>query len=282
MLNTIKTILLLTALTLLLLFIGDMAGGKEGLTIALIFAGIMNFTAYWFSDKIVLSLYRAKPVSPEQAPGLYRIVEELSARANIPTPRVYIIPAPAPNAFATGRSPKHSAVAVTEGLLDILSEEEIRGVLSHEISHIKNRDTLISTITATIAGAIMYLSRMLQWSLFFLGGSRDDRRDGGGIGLLFAIILAPIAAFLIQMAISRSREYKADESGAEISGNPLYLASALEKLHLYSRRIPLNAEPHTSHMFIVSPLSSESIMALFSTHPPIKKRIERLRRMARF
>jgi len=281
MANTIKTILLLTALNLLLLFIGEMAGGKEGLTIALIFAGIMNFTAYWFSDKIVLSLYRAKPVSPEQAPGLYRIVEELSARANIPTPRVYIIPAPSPNAFATGRSPKHSAVAVTEGLLDLLSEEEIRGVLSHEISHIKNRDTLISTITATIAGAIIYLSRMLQWSLFFLGGSRDDRRDGG-IGLLFAIILAPIAALLIQMAISRSREYKADEAGAEIAGNPFYLASALEKLHLYAKRIPLNADPQTSHMFIVSPLSSESIMALFSTHPPITKRIERLRRMARF
>ncbi len=281
MANTIKTVLLLTILTILLLLIGEMAGGKQGLTIALIFAGIMNFTAFWFSDKIVLSLYRAKPVSFEQAPGLYRIVEELSTRANIPTPRIYIIPSPSPNAFATGRSPKHSAVAVTEGLLDLLSEEEIRGVLSHEISHIKNRDTLISTIAATIAGAIMYLSRMLQWSLFFLGGSRDERRDGG-IGLLFAIILAPIAALLIQMAISRSREYKADEAGAEIVGNPFYLATALEKLHSYAKRIPLNADPQTSHMFIVSPLSSESIMALFSTHPPITKRIERLRRMARF
>lgn len=281
MTNTIKTILLLTILTFLLLFIGEMAGGKQGLTVALIFAGIMNFTAFWFSDKIVLALYRAKPVSVQEAPGLYRIVEELSMRAGIPTPKIYIISNPAPNAFATGRSPKNSAVAVTEGLLDLLSEEEIRGVLAHEISHIKNRDTLISTIAATIAGAIMFLSRMLQWSLFFLGGSRDDRRDGG-LGLLFAIILAPIAALLIQMAISRSREYKADESGAEIAGNPLYLASALEKLHLYSRRIPLHAEPHTSHMFIVSPISSESLMALFSTHPPITKRIERLRRMARF
>ncbi len=279
MTNTIKTILLLTILTFILLFTGEMAGGKQGLTIALIFAGIMNFTAFWFSDKIVLSLYRAKPVTPEQAPGLYRIVEELAMVANIPTPRVYIIPSPAPNAFATGRSPKHSAVAVTEGLLDLLSHEEIRGVLSHEISHIKNRDTLISTVAATIAGAIMFLARMLQWSLFFLGGGREERRDGG-LGLLFAIILAPVAALFIQMAISRSREYKADESGAEISGNPLYLASALEKLHLYSKRIPFHAEPHTSHIFIVSPLSSESIMALFSTHPPIKKRIERLRRMA--
>lgn len=281
MTNTIKTILLLTVLTFLLLFIGEMAGGKQGLTIALIFAGIMNFTAFWFSDKIVLSLYRAKPVSPEQAPGLYRMVEELALRADIPTPRVYIIPSRAPNAFATGRSPKNSAVAVTEGLLELLSHEEIKGVLSHEISHIKNRDTLIATIAATLAGAIMFLARMLQWSLFFLGGSRDERRDGG-LGLIFAAILAPIAALLIQMAISRSREYKADESGAIISGNPLYLASALEKLHLYSRRIPLEAEPHTSHMFIVSPLSSESIMSLFSTHPPITKRIERLRRMARF
>lgn len=279
--NTIKTILFLTALTFLLLFIGEMAGGKQGLTIALIFAGIMNFTAFWFSDKIVLTLYHAKPVPREQAPGLYRMVEELALRAGIPTPRVYIIPSPAPNAFATGRSPKHSAVAVTEGLLELLSQEEIMGVLSHEISHIKNRDTLVATIAATIAGAIMFLARMLQWSLFFLGGSREERRDGG-LGLIFAAILAPIAALLIQMAISRSREYKADESGATISGNPLYLASALEKLHVYSRRIPLEAEPHTSHMFIVSPLSSESIMALFSTHPPITKRIERLRKMARF
>ncbi len=281
MTNTVKTILLLTALTFILLFIGEMAGGKQGLTIALVFAGIMNFTAFWFSDKIVLSLYRAKPVTAEQAPGLYRIVEELAMRANIPTPKIYIIPSPAPNAFATGRSPKHSAVAVTEGLLDLLSHEEIMGVISHEISHIKNRDTLISTISATIAGAIMFLARMLQWSLFFLGGGRDERKEGG-LGLLFAIILAPIAALLIQMAISRSREYKADELGAGIAGNPLYLASALEKLHLYSRRIPLKADPHTSHMFIVSPLSSESIMALFSTHPPITKRIEKLRGMARF
>lgn len=281
MTNTIKTIFLLMILTFLLLFIGEIAGGKQGLTIALIFAGIMNFTAFWFSDKIVLAIYRAKPVLAEQAPGLYRMVEELSMRANTPTPRIYLIPSTSPNAFATGRSPKHSAVAVTEGLLDLLSEEEIKGVLSHEISHIKNRDTLISTVAATIAGAIMYLSRMLQWSLFFLGGNREERRDGG-IGLLFAIILAPIAALLIQMAISRSREYKADESGAEMTGNPLYLASALEKLHLYSRRIPLNADPQTSHMFIVSPLSGESIAALFSTHPPITKRIQRLRRMARF
>lgn len=281
MTNTIKTILLLTILTFLLLFIGEMAGGKQGLTVALIFAGIMNFTAFWFSDKIVLALYHAKPVSIEEAPGLYRIVKEISMRAGIPTPRIYKISDPAPNAFATGRSPKNSAVAVTEGLLDLLSEEEIRGVLAHEISHIKNRDTLISTIAATIAGAIMFLSRMLQWSLFFLGSGREERRDGG-LGLIFAIILAPIAALLVQMAISRSREYKADESGASLSGNPLYLASALEKLHLYARRIPMNAEPHTSHMFIVSPISSESLMALFSTHPPITKRIERLRRMARF
>ncbi len=281
MMNTIKTILLLTILTLMLLFIGELAGGRQGLTIALIFAGIMNFGAFWFSDRIVLSIYRAKPISLEQAPGLYRMVEELSARAEIPMPKLYIIPSPSPNAFATGRSPKNSAVAVTEGLLDLLSHEELRGVLSHEISHIKNRDTLISTIAATIAGAIIYLSRMLQWSLFFFGGSRDERRDGG-LGLLFALILAPIAAFLIQMAISRSREYKADESGAKIAGNPLYLASALEKLHLYSRRIPINAEPHTSHMFIVSPLSSETIFSLFSTHPPISKRIERLRKIARF
>ncbi|MGQ9617791.1 MAG: zinc metalloprotease HtpX [Candidatus Aminicenantia bacterium] len=281
MLNTVKTILFLTLLTILLLFIGEMAGGKQGLTIAFFFAGIMNFTAYWFSDKIVLSLYRAKPISRDEAPGLYRMVEELSTSAKIPAPKVYIIPSSAPNAFATGRNPGHSAVAVTEGLLDLLSEEEIRGVLSHEISHIKNRDTLISTVAATISGAIMFLSRMLQWSLFFLGGEREERR-GGGFGLLFAIILAPIAALLIQMAISRSREYQADASGAKISGNPFSLASALEKLHYYSKKIPLEAEPHTSHMFIISPLSAESLITLFSTHPPIKKRIERLKNMGRF
>lgn len=284
MVERVKTFLLLTVLTAFLLFMGNIFGGKTGLTIALIMAGLMNFIAYFFSDKIVLAMYGAKEVSPEEAPGIHRIVEELSASAGIPKPRVYIVPSPAPNAFATGRNPSHGAVALTEGILRLLNESEIRGVIAHEISHIKNRDTLVQVIAATIAGAIMYLAYMLRFSVFFFGGRGDDR-EGGGLGsLIFLIaisILAPIAAMIIQLAISRSREYLADETGAKISGDPLALASALKKISGYAQRIPMEANPATSHLFIVNPLSSGSaILSLFSTHPPVEKRIERLYKMA--
>jgi len=281
----VKTFFLLTVLTLILLFIGELAGGRLGLTIALFMAGIMNFIAYFFSDKIVLAIYRARELSPEEAPGLHRMLEELSASAGIPKPRLYIVPSPSPNAFATGRSPSNSAVAVTEGILKILDERELRGVLAHEIAHIKNRDTLVQVVAATIAGAIMYLADMLKWSLFLFGPRHsDDERGGGGLGSILGVIalsiLAPIAALIVQMAISRSREYLADETGAKISGDPLALASALKKIANYAERIPLEANPATSHLFIVNPLSGSSLLNLFSTHPPIEKRIERLYKMA--
>ncbi|MEW6455951.1 MAG: zinc metalloprotease HtpX [Acidobacteriota bacterium] len=279
--NNLKTVILLGLLTGLLIFIGDLAGGRSGMLIALIFAGILNFGSLWFSDKIILSMYKAKEVNSSRFPILHGIVEELSRRAGIPKPKVYLIPSQSPNAFATGRSPRKGAVAVTEGLLKIMEEEELRGVLSHEVSHIKNRDTFVSAVAATLAGAIMFLARQLQWLFLFYGVGDRDRREGGGLGLIFTLILAPIAALLIQMAISRSREYKADESGARISGTPLALASALEKLTLYSKRIPMKVEPSTSHMFIVSPLRGESIFSLFSTHPPVEKRIMKLRELAR-
>ncbi len=281
MINTVKTGFLLSLMTVLIIVIGRIFGGQQGMIIAFIFAIIMNVGSYWFSDKIVLSIYRARPVSESEAPELYRIVRELSQEAGIPMPRIYVIPNDSPNAFATGRNPKHAVVAVTEGLLSILDREEIKGVLAHEISHVKNRDILIQTIAATMAGAIMMLANMARWGAIFGGMRGDDDDSGGVIGLLAMSIIAPIAALLIQMAISRSREYLADETGARIAHNPLGLASALEKLSIASQRIPLQTSPASAHLFIVNPLKGgRSLLNLFSTHPPIEERIKRLREMA--
>ena len=279
--NTLKTTFFLAILAVLFVAIGSLLGGKNGATMALIMAGVMNLGAYWFSDKIVLAMYRAKEVAERDAPELHSIVRQLTVRAQLPMPRVYIMDNQTPNAFATGRNPEHAAVAVTTGILNLLSREELSGVIGHELAHIKNRDILISTIAATIAGAISYLAHMAQWGLMF-GGRRDneDRNPLGSVIGIFIMILAPIAAMLIQMAISRSREYKADESGATVCGNPLALASALKKLQTGVRRIPMQANPSTAHMFIVSPLTGGGMLSLFSTHPPIEERIARLEAMS--
>ena len=276
MANTIKTTVLLAALTGLIIFIGYYFGGQQGMILAFTIAVILNFTSYWFSDKIVLSIYRAKPVSRDEVPKLYRVVERLSQKAGLPIPRVYILPQEAPNAFATGRNPKNAAVAVTQGLLRLLNEEELEGVLAHELAHVKNRDILIGSIAATLAGAIMLLAHIARWGALLGGYGGGDDRDGGIFGLLFMAILAPIAALLIQLAISRSREYQADATGAEFAGNPYGLANALQKLDYAAKRIPLKAGGNTQHMFIVKPLSGRSMTSLFSTHPPIKERIRRL------
>ena len=270
--NNFKTAFLLTVLTLLLMGVGSYFGGQRGMLTALIFAGVMNFVAYFFSDKIALATYRAQPATREQLPRVYQVVERLTQKAGLPMPKIYVIPTDSPNAFATGRNPQHASVAVTQGILNLLNDEELEGVLAHELGHVNNRDILISSIAATIAGAITYLARFL---MFFGGGSRDERR-GGGLGALVMIIVAPLAALLIQMAVSRSREYQADASGAHLTGNPYALASALSKLETYSKRIPLMATPSTAHLFIVQPLLGMNIGNLFSTHPPIAKRIERL------
>ncbi len=277
--NILKTAFLLTLLTLLLVFIGNLIGGQQGMLIALIFAGIMNFISYWFSDKIVLGIYRAKKVTEAEAPDLVGLVRRIAQKAGLPMPKVYIIPTETPNAFATGRNPSHSAVAVTEGILRILDQDELEGVLSHELGHVRNRDILIATVVATVAGAISYLAYMAQWAAIFGGGRDRDR--GNGLGLLFMAIVAPIAALLIQMAISRSREYQADETGAKISHKPLALASALKKLHTTNLKIPMNANPSTAHMFIVNPLSGKGLVNLFSTHPPVGERIKRLEDLSR-
>jgi len=277
--NTIKTGLLLGALTGLLMLIGGLIGGKGGVFIAFIFATVLNFGSYWFSDKIVLSMYHAQEVTPDQAPELYEIVRNLAMRANLPMPRVYIIPEDTPNAFATGRNEHHAVVAVTAGILRILDKNELEGVLAHELTHIRNRDILIGSIAATIAGAIVMLAHMAQFAAIFGGANRDDDEGGGIIGLIVMAILAPIAASLIQMAISRSREYMADEGGAQISGKPYGLAGALEKLSRASQAMPMDAKPATAHMFIVNPLTARAFMNLFSTHPPIEERIARLRSM---
>lgn len=276
--NTFKTAFLLTALTLFLLFVGQIAGGQRGMTIALVVAVAMNFFSYFFSDKIALAMYRAQPVTRDQLPRVYDIVERLTQRANIPMPKLYVIPTDSPNAFATGRNPRHASVAVTEGVLNLLNDEELEGVIAHELSHVRNRDILISSIAATLAGAITFLARMFAWGAMFggYGGDRDRDRGGGGIAALLMLILAPIAAMLIQLAVSRSREYQADESGAHLAGNPYGLASALRKLDAYSRRVPMAATPSTAHMFIIQPLLGMDFSSLFSTHPPIAKRIERL------
>jgi len=276
--NTLRTGILLGALTGLLMLIGGYFGGKQGIVIAFIFAMVMNFGSYWFSDKIVLSMYRAREVSEGEAPELYSIVKNLALRAGLPMPRVYIVPGDTPNAFATGRNENHAVVAVTEGILRILNRDELEGVLAHELTHIKNKDMLIGSIAATLAGAVMMLASMAKWAAIFGVGGDDD--EGGGIfGLILMAILAPIAAMLIQMAISRSREYLADEGGARISGKPYGLAGALEKLSNASKTIPMRANPSTAHMFIVNPLTAKSFANLFSTHPPIEKRVEKLRSM---
>ncbi len=275
--NTAKTALLMIVLTGLFIGIGYAIGQEAGMIIAFGLAFLMNVFSYWFSDKIVLAMYRAKEIDEAAAPGLYRSVRRLTERADLPMPRVYIIPQAAPNAFATGRNPRHAAVAVTQGLLQTLGDDELEGVIAHELSHVGNRDILIGTIAATLAGAIMILSRLAMFAGMFFGGGRG-RRDGG-IGIIFVAIFGAIAAVLIQMAISRSREYQADASAARLSGNPRALARALQALQRSSQRVPLKADPATSHMFIVNPFTRKGIVSLFSTHPPVEERIQRLQRM---
>jgi heat shock protein HtpX len=280
--NLIKTGVLLAALTSLVVLIGGAVGGQHGMAIAFVLAIVMNFGSYWFSDRIVLSMYRAQPIEEAQAPDLYRIVRRLATRGGIPLPRVYLIPGDTPNAFATGRSPQHAAVAVTEGIMRMLDDEELEGVLAHELSHVRNRDTLTMTIAATLAGVITYLAYMARWAAIFGGVRRDDDEGSGAgvVGALLMAILAPIAAMLIQMAISRAREFEADASGARLVGRPWGLAKALEKLEMASKIAPMDASPATAHLFIVNPLSGGGLTALFSTHPPIQERIARLRAMA--
>ena len=275
--NTFKTALLLTALTLLLMMIGRAFGGQNGMMIALAIAVVTNFIAYFFSDKIALATYRAQAVSREELPRVYAVVERLTQKIGIPLPKIYVIPSDSPNAFATGRNPRHASVAVTRGILNLLNDEELEGVLAHELGHVNNRDILISSIAATIAGAVTMLASMGRWAMIFGGfGGRDERDRGGGLAALFMLIVAPIAATLIQLAVSRSREYQADASGAHYTGNPYALASALQKLDTYSRRLPMPASPSTAHLFIVQPFLGMNFANLFSTHPPIAKRIERL------
>jgi heat shock protein HtpX len=280
--NILKTTFLLSLLTILLVVMGGAVGGQGGMIVAFLMAAVMNFGSYWFSDKIVLRMYNAQEITREVHPSFYGMVERLATRAGLPMPKVYIIPDESPNAFATGRNPEHAAVAATEGILRILSTEELEGVMAHELAHVKNRDILISTIAATFAGAISMIGNMLQWGAMFGAGRRDDEEGGSSlIGSLAMAIIAPIAAMLIQMAVSRSREYLADKSGAGICGRPLALAGALRKLHNASQAIPMqDARPATAHMFIVNPLTGGGMMSLFSTHPPMEDRIARLEGMA--
>ncbi|MGH7875205.1 MAG: zinc metalloprotease HtpX [Candidatus Binatia bacterium] len=285
--NGLRTTILLALLTALVVWIGHMFGGPNGAVMALIFAGAMNFISYWFSDKIVLKMYRGQEIAANDDPELFGIIQELTVKAGLPMPKVYIIPEEAPNAFATGRNPEHAAVAVTQGIRRILNKRELTAVLGHELSHVKHRDILVSTIAATLAGAISYLAYMAQWGMMFGGGSRD-RDEGGGsniFSLLFMMIVAPMAAMLIQMAVSRSREYMADEGGAKVTGDPLALASALRKLHMGAQNIPLQVSDatanSTAHMFIVNPLTGKGLASLFSTHPAMEERIARLEAMAK-
>ncbi|HXM61104.1 MAG TPA: zinc metalloprotease HtpX [Terriglobales bacterium] len=275
--NTFKTAFLLTLLTLLLMFIGRAFGGQNGMLLALAFAAVMNFISYFYSDKIALAMYRAQPVTREELPRAYAAVERLTQKIGIPMPKIYVIPNESPNAFATGRNPQHASVAVTQGILNLLTDEELEGVLAHELGHVNNRDILISSVAATVAGAVTMLASMGRFAMIFggMGGDRDENR-GGGIGALLMLILAPIAASLIQLAVSRSREYQADATGAHFTGNPYALASALGKLDAYSRRLPMQATPSTAHLFIIQPFLGANFGNLFSTHPPIAKRIERL------
>ncbi|MEA1866749.1 MAG: zinc metalloprotease HtpX [Thermodesulfobacteriota bacterium] len=283
MYNMFKTFIFLAALTALFLFVGGALGGRTGMTIALVMAGAMNFFAYWYSDKLALKMSGAREVSEAETPQLHSIVAGLAQKAGIPKPRVYLIAQQTPNAFATGRNPDHAAVAVTEGILRILNREELEGVLAHEFAHIRNRDILISSIAAVMAGAITYIATMAQWAMLFggFGGSDDDEGGAGGlIGGLIMMIIAPIAAALIQMAISRSREYQADATGAKICNHPMALAGALKKLDEWNHRVPMEVNPATAQMYIVNPLTAASVAKLFSTHPPIQERIRRLRSLA--
>lgn len=278
--NTLKTVFLMTFMMVLLMFVGFIVGGEQGVIMAFVISLAMNFGAYWFSDKLVLMRYRANQVTEAEAPKLYSTVNRLVSAAQLPMPKVYIIPGDTPNAFATGRDPKHASVAVTEGILKLLSDDELEGVIAHELAHIKHRDILTGTIVATLVGTITFISRMAGWSMMFAGGGRD-RRDSSGLAELFLILVAPIAAVLIQLAISRSREFAADTGSAQISGRPLSLANALQKLERGAERIPMhNPSPSSAHMFIVNPLKGSGIMKLFSTHPPIAERIEKLQALA--
>lgn len=281
--NRMKTMMLLAALTALVLFIGRAIGGQQGLVFAIVIAGLMNFVSYWFSDKIVLSMYRAQPVTPEEAPELYHLVHDLAMRAELPMPKLYILPEDTPNAFATGRNPQHGAVAVTAGIMRLLSREELAGVIAHELGHIKNRDTLIMTVSAALAGALSHLATMAMWGGLLGGGRHSDDDEGANpIAGLLGIILAPIAASLIQMAISRSREYLADEAGARYSGNPMALASALRKIESWSQRIPIqDGNPATAHLFIINPFTGGGLARMFSTHPPTAERVALLEEMSR-
>jgi heat shock protein HtpX len=275
--NTFKTAFLLTALTVGLILLGEVLGGRQGLYFALVMAGVMNFVAYFFSDKIALSMYRARAITRADEPRVWDTVERLTQRTGLPMPKLYVIPSESPNAFATGRNPKNASVAVTQGILRLLDDEELEGVLAHELGHVRNRDILISSIAATLAGAIMVVARMGYFAALFGGGQRDDDRGGANpLVALLAIILAPVAAMLIQLAISRAREYEADATGAHFTGNPYGLARALQKMDAYAKRVPLPASAANAHMFIVQPFTGRDMMSLFMTHPPIPKRIERL------
>ena len=278
--NAVRTTFLMTLLTVLLMLAGRAIGGQNGMLFALVMAGVMNFVSYWFSDKIVLAMYGAQQVTEAEAPELYGMVRQLAVQAGLPMPKVYLIPSDTPNAFATGRNPEHAAVAATNGIMRILSREELMGVMAHELSHVKHRDILIGSVAATIAGAITYLANMAQWAAIFGGGRDREGEGGGGFSLLVMAIVAPLAAMLIQMAISRSREYAADRGGAEVSGNPLWLASALRKLEMANQQIPMQANAATAHMFIVNPLTGGGIASLFSTHPPVQERVKRLEELA--
>jgi heat shock protein HtpX len=279
--NMFKTAILLAVLTAMLVLIGGAIGGQQGMVVAFVLALAMNFFSYWFSDRIVLAMYRAKPIEEAQAPRLYAMVRRLATRSGIPMPRVYLIPTDTPNAFATGRNPEHAAVAVTEGIMRLLDDEELEGVLAHELAHVANRDVLISTIAATLAGAITYLAHMAQWTAMFGGGRSDDEEGGGSnpVAMILLAVVAPIAAMLVQLAVSRAREFQADASGARVAGKSWGLAKALEKMHVAQQVAPMAANPATAHLFIVNPLSGQALMRLFSTHPPIEERIARLRAM---
>lgn len=276
--NKMKTTLLLGALTGIFLLIGGMAGGRSGMLVALAMAAVMNFVSYWFSDKIVLKAYRASPLPEAEAPRIHAMVRELCQQAQVPVPAVYVFEQDSPNAFATGRDPHKAVIALSRGILQLMGDAELKGVIAHELTHVLNRDTLLQSVAATLAGAIMFLAYQARWFGFFAGGRDDDER-GGMLGMLLMAILAPLAASLIQMAISRSREYKADEGAARLTHDPEGLAAALEKLSAYSRRLPLRASGQTAHLFIVSPLSGRSLLNLFATHPPIEERVARLRAM---
>lgn len=279
--NTIKTVFFMTLMMMLFLLVGGLLGGRDGLVIAFILSLVMNFFSYWFSDKIVLAMYGARQVTEREAPQLFQLVRKLAQKAGLPMPKVYVIDNPNPNAFATGRNPQNAAVAVTTGILRILNDDELEGVLAHELAHIKHRDILLATIVATFVGTITFIARMAGWTMMFAGGSRDRENSGNIVASLVLMIVAPIAAVLLQLAISRAREFMADEGGARISDKPLSLASALRKLEQAAQMVPMqNANPSTAHLFIVNPLRGGGITKLFSTHPPIEERIKRLQLIA--